>query len=266
VVEVAGSEPVGSGAPLERARSFLKADRVLGVAHRGASLDAPENTLAAFRRALEHGIAAIECDVRRTRDGHLVVIHDPTVDRTTDGRGPVGAYSLDALRRLDAGRWFGSEFSGERIPLLEEVLLLARGRAVVQVEIKNDPVPYEGIEAQLLEAIARSRMEADVLVISFDHPSVRTLRALSPRIATGILYAARLVDPEGAAHAAGADALCVHWGYLDRGVVRRAHDAGLGVFVWTVDDADVFTRCVELAVDGIASNDLRLLARLAPRA
>jgi glycerophosphoryl diester phosphodiesterase len=247
-------------------RRFRGEGPMLGVAHRGASRHAPENTLAAFRMALEQGIPAVECDVRPTQDGHVVVIHDSTVDRTTDGLGVVSAMRLEALRRLDAGRWFAAEFAGERIPLLEEVLELVRGRALIQIEIKNDPTPYDGIESQVIDAVRRRGVENQVLVMSFDHQSVLTVRSLSSEIATGILYAARLVDAPAAARAAGADALCLDWAYIDREVVAQAHAAGLGICVWTVDDEPIFRRCQEFGADAVASNDLRLLLRLAGEA
>lgn len=247
-----------------RGRRFLGTGRTLGVAHRGASRYAPENTLAAFRRALEDGVPAVECDVRRTRDGHLVVIHDAAVDRTTDGRGLVESLTLDALRRLDAGRWFGQEWTGERVPLFDEVLELVRGRALIKVEIKNNPHPAAGIEREVVEAIQRHGMEDDSFVMSFDHQAVRAVRSAAPRIATGIIYAARLVDPVAAARAAAADALCVQWEYLDRDVVAHARGGGLGIFTWTVDDEAEFTRCLALHLDGVSSNDTRLIARLVP--
>ena len=108
------------------------------IAHRGASRCAPENTLAAFEAAIRQGVDAIELDVRLTEDGVPVVLHDDTLDRTTDGQGPVDALSYQLLRRLDAGAWFGSAFRGERVPTLTEALECARGRCGVNVEIKVD--------------------------------------------------------------------------------------------------------------------------------
>lgn len=247
-----------------RGHRFVGTGRTLGVGHRGASRYAPENTLAAFRRALEDQAPAVECDVRRTRDGHLVVIHDASVDRTTDGRGFVGSLTLDALRRLEAGRWFGPEWTGERIPLLDEVLELVRGRALIKVEIKNNPRPADGIERQVVDAVRRHGMEDDSFVMSFDHRAVRAVRSTAPRVATGIIYAARLADPVAAARAAEADALCVQWEYLDGDVVALARGAGLGIFTWTVDDETEFKRCLALGIDGVSSNDTRLIARLGP--
>ena len=249
-----------------RGRRFWGDGRVLAVAHRGASRYAPENTLPAFQLALDEGVPAVECDIQRTRDGRVVVIHDQTVDRTTDGRGAVAALTFEELRRLDAGRWFAPEFAGTRIPLLDEVLDLVRGRALLKVEVKNAPTFYEGIEQQAVEAIRHRGMEEHVLLMSFDHESVRAVRAQSPHSPTGIIYAARLVDGPAAARAADADALCLHWAYVTEGVVASAHAAGLRVLVWTVDDEDAFRRCLALGVDGITSNDSRLLLRmLGPR-
>ncbi|HYM70000.1 MAG TPA: glycerophosphodiester phosphodiesterase family protein [bacterium] len=247
-----------------RGRRWWGDGRVVGVAHRGASRYAPENTLPAFRLALDEGAAAVECDVQRTQDGHVVVIHDQIVDRTTDGRGAVAALTLEALRRLDAGRWFGPAFAGATIPTLDELLDLVRGRALLQIEIKNAPTFYDGIERQVLDGIRRRGMEEDVLLMSFDHQSVRIARDLSPRSPCGIIYAARLVDAPAAARAAGADALCLHWAFATEDVVAGAHRAGLRVLVWTVDDEAAARRCLALGVDGITSNDPPLLRRVLP--
>jgi glycerophosphoryl diester phosphodiesterase len=250
---------------VKRGKHLIGSGRVLGIAHRGASRYAPENTLAAFRLAIEHGASAIECDVRRTQDGQLVTIHDLTVDRTTNGQGPVSDYPLEALRRLDAGRWFDTRFVGERIPVLDEVLATIRGRALVHLEIKNGPTFYDGIEDQIVDVIRRHGMEDDTLVMSFDHQCLRRIRELSQRLATGVSYGARLVDAPAAARAADADALCVQWGFATDDVAAQARRAGLGFFVWTVDDEEVFRRCLSLGVDGIASNDTMLLGRLLGR-
>lgn len=249
-------------ASAQRWRRFRPRGRALAIAHRGASREAPENTLAAFRRALDAGAPAIECDVQRTRDGRLVVIHDQTVDRTTDGRGAVAALTFEEIRRLDAGGWFGPAFAGERVPSLDEVLDLVRGRAFALLEIKNGPMFYEGIEAQVADALRRGGMSDAVLVMSFDHPAVRTVRAAAPEVATAIIYSGRLLDAAGAARAADADALCPGWGLVTGGVVADAHDAGLGVFPWTIDKEAAMRRCLAWGVDGVTSNDVRLLAQV----
>jgi glycerophosphoryl diester phosphodiesterase len=247
----------------ERPQRFGPAGGVLGIAHRGAPREAPENTLAAFRCALDAAAPAVEFDVQRTRDGRLVVIHDQTVDRTTGGRGPVSALTFEELRRLDAGRWFDPAFAGERVPSLDEVLDLVRGRAFVLLEIKNGPVFYEGIESQIADTLRRHDMVDAVLVMSFDHPAVRAMRRALPEVATGIVYSARLADAVGAARAADASAVCPIWHLLTAGVVAEAHAAGLGVFPWTIDDEPAMRRSIEWGVDGVTSNDVRLLRRVA---
>lgn len=244
-----------------RWRRFRPAGGALGAAHRGASQEAPENTLAAFRCALLAKAPAVEFDVQRTRDGRLVVIHDQTVDRTTDGRGSVSSLTFDELRRLDAGRWFGPAFAGERVPSLDEVLDLVRGRASALLEIKNGPVFYEGIESQIADALQRHGMIDAALVMSFDHPAVRTMRGAAPDVATAIVYSARLADAVGAARAADADAVCPAWHLVTPRVVVDAHAAGLGVFPWTIDEEEALRRCLDWGVDGVTSNDVRLLAR-----
>lgn len=225
-------------------------------------MEAPENTLAAFRRALEAGAAAVECDVQRTRDGRLVVIHDQTVDRTTNGRGRVVSLTFDECRRLDAGAWFGPAFAGERVPTLDEVLDLVRERAVVLLEIKHGPVFYDGIEGQIAGTLRRHRMDAAALVMSFDHRSVRLMRDAAPDVATAIIYRTRLGDPVAAARAADADALCPEWRLVTPEVAADAHAGSLGIFPWTIDDEEAMRRCLAAGVDGVTSNDVRLLARV----
>jgi len=220
----------------------------------------------AFQRAIEAGAAAVECDVQRTRDGRLVVIHDQTVERTTDGCGRVADLTFDDLRRLDAGAWFGPAFAGERVPPLEDVLDLVRGRARLFLEIKNGPVFYEGIEAAIARALRSQAMERAVLVMSFDHAAVRGMREAAPEAATAIVYDARLIDPAAAAAAARADALCPRWRLLTADVVAAAHAAGLAVFPWTIDAEVAMRRCLAWGADGVTSNDVRLLVRVIPAA
>jgi len=245
-----------------RLHRFRSAQGPLGIAHRGASRFAPENTLAAIARAIEDGAPAIECDVHRTNDNHLVVIHDPSVDRTTNGRGAVADLTVMEIRSLDAGAWFGPEFAGQRIPLLDEVLDAVAGRALLQIELKQAPVFSTGIERQVVDAIRHRGIEDDVAIVSFDHVSIRTVRSLSDRIATGILMYGRLADGPAAALAAGADALCVDWTYASEDVIAGAHRAGLGCFVWTVDDEATMRRFQAEGVEGITSNDTCLLGRV----
>lgn len=226
------------------------------VAHRGASAEAPENTLAAFRRAIEIGVDAVELDVHLTSDGEPVVIHDPMLDRTTDGRGLVRDQTLAAMRRLDAGRWFGERFAGERVPTLAEALDLLRPVRVI-VEVKNGPIYYPGIAARVAAEV-RAAGHPSVTASSFDHPVLVELKAEATRLGsvldTAVLYVGRPVNPIGLALDAGADALHPHWAYLTPELIGAAHAAGLRVETWTVDDPLYLAHVMGMAPDGVMTN------------
>src|SRR5437868_4519466 len=173
--------------PLQR-RLEQERGRVWVVGHRGAMGHCPENTFASFERGLQLGADWIEMDVHLSRDGALIVIHDETLDRTTNGRGYVKDHTLAELKRLDAG-------NGERIPTLHEVLDWAKNRkAILDIEIKNAPVYYDGIESKVVDALDSSGMTERSVVISFDHQAVKRVKELDARVVTGVLYAARPVD------------------------------------------------------------------------
>ena len=202
------------------------------IGHRGAAGYAPENTMVSFERGIALRADAIEFDVHPTTDGELVVIHDPTLERTTNGSGFVSAHSLAQLQQLDAGSWFDPSFGSCRVPTLHEVLDWAKGRVKVLIEIKQGPIFYPNVEELLIAALDQHGMRGDALVISFDHQSVHKLKRLAPDIATGILYYGRVVDPVGLARDAGADALMPHWSLLTKEEVAAAHAAGLIIGPW----------------------------------
>jgi glycerophosphoryl diester phosphodiesterase len=209
----------------------------------------PENTLISFERALELGADWIELDVHLSRDGALIVIHDETLDRTTNGHGLVRDHSLAELRTLDAGGW-------QRILTLDEVLAWAREReTIVDIEIKNAPVYYAGIEDKVVSAVSAADMTDDVIVISFDHSAVKRVHELEPRITTGVLYACRPIDAGvGLARAALADAVLPHWAYVTREDVATAHAAGLSVAPWATSDPQVMRSLIACGVDSIGTN------------
>jgi glycerophosphoryl diester phosphodiesterase len=226
--------------------------RVFG--HRGAMGYAPENTFASFERAVQIGVDAIELDVHLAADGEVVVIHDPVLDRTTDGQGMVGEKTLDELKALDVGVHFGLEYAGQQIPTLGEVLAWARGRCVLDVEIKGGPWPYDGLEARVVDLIRQHQMVDQTIVISFEHPTVARVKALAPEIATGTLWSCRPMDPVAVAQAAGANAILPFWSYCDAETVERAHAAGLSVHPWATSEPPVIAHLIELGVDSICSN------------
>ncbi|MGD8329862.1 MAG: glycerophosphodiester phosphodiesterase family protein, partial [Acidobacteriota bacterium] len=162
------------------------------IAHRGASARAPENTLRAFEEALDAGAEVLECDVQMSRDGVAIVMHDPTVDRTTDGRGAVRRLSWHEIRALDAGypARFGDAFAGQRVPRLEELFDLARGRAEVFVEIKPEALADSDgrIEAGVVDAARSTGMMDAVGVLSFAPRALQRVRALAPDFPLGLVF------------------------------------------------------------------------------
>lgn len=231
---------------------------ILAIAHRGASGYLPENTVAAFRLAVEQGADAVELDVHLSSDGHLVVMHDPTVDRTTNGHGYIKDMTLADIRRLRS--------RGEPVPILEDVFDALPNHVLVAIEVKNGPLFYKGIEDALLSTLSRAGRLGNTLVISFDHVLVRQVRKLCSEVRTGILFVCHPVRPVSFARAATAQAVLPHWAYVTDRLVGSAHRAGIPVFAWVADDEGTVRHLMALGVDGIASNYpdrlLRALGRL----
>jgi glycerophosphoryl diester phosphodiesterase len=212
------------------------------MGHRGAPMLEPENTLRSFRRALELGVAAVELDVHLTKDGGLAVIHDATLERTTNGRGRVRDFTLAELKKLDAGR-------GEPIPSLEEALELTRGRALLLVELK------EPAAAPVLVRFFREhRAFGEAAAISFWHPALKAMKAEEPRLVTGALLVGCPADPVGLARAARADALVLQYAYVTAELVAAAHRHGLKVYLWNIDDAGRLPPYLAMTPDLIGSN------------
>lgn len=227
----------------------------LRIGHRGAAGTHPENTLASFRRAVEAGMDGIELDVHRTRDGHLVVIHDPTLDRTTDGTGYVRDLTLDQVRQADAGKWKGDRFAGERVPTLQELFRALPSSLRFFVELKAGSIHYPGIEEDLVRLIRAEGMEGRTEVSSFDHQALLRISRLAPDLELGMLFADNPVNPVRMAQECGARALHPFWQWVTPEMVRSARSAGLRVAVWTVNDpAYISLLRDQLRVDGIMSD------------
>ena len=224
-----------------------EARRPVIVAHRGTSGTAPENTLIAFRRAVEMGFTAMELDVHRTADGQIIVLHDAAVDRTTEGTGAVKEMTLYAIRRLDAGRRRGEEFAGERIPTLAEVCALARGKAFLFVEIKA-----EGIADDVLAVLQAEGMEGQAIVISFSVDTVRRVKEIRPDMAAGLLTGRG--EDMAVAEQLGADALCLHFAAATAEISQALHAQDRVLMVWTVNEPADARRMRDLGADFITSD------------
>ncbi|MBI4562312.1 MAG: glycerophosphodiester phosphodiesterase [Candidatus Rokubacteria bacterium] len=232
--------------------------RPLVVAHRGASAYAPENTIAAFELAIAQGADVLEFDVHLSRDDQPVVIHDFTLDRTTNGRGPVRELTVQELKRLDAGGWFHRKYAGQQIQTLHEILERFRGRVRFGVELKAGSDFYPGIEERVIATLQIYQATEHTLVLSFDHPALGRVRAMDPGIRTGALVAHRPLDPEAVAPGI-ATALCPVAHLLTEADARRALAAGLEVFVWVPNDPALMDRLIAWGVTGIVTDRPDLL-------
>lgn len=221
--------------------------RPVVVAHRGDSAAAPENTLIAFRRALDLGVPGLELDVHRTADGQIIAMHDATVDRTTDGSGAIASLTFAEIRRLDAGAWKGPEFAGERVPTLAEVCEVARGRAFLFVEIKA-----EGIAAEVLRILKETGMEGQAIPISFSAANVRQVKELRPEMTVGFLTSHAEDLPR--LDELGAEAFCVHYKAATEAMAQQLHQADRLLSVWTVNDPDEMRRMAQLGADFLTSD------------
>ena len=216
------------------------------MGHRGAAALEPENTLLSIERAIEIGVDAVEIDVHMSKDEELVVIHDSTVDRTTDGTGLVGSYTLKEIKALDAGK-------GETIPTLQEVVDLINNKVTLVIELKE-----EGTEKRVVDLVRKNNVEDNVYVISFWHRLVKTVKEMDRRIKTGVLFVGCPVDACIATQAS-ADALVMKYTFINTEFVKIAHEGGLKVFVWNIDEPDLVKPHADMGVDGMGSNDPRVL-------
>lgn len=227
---------------------------ILVWAHRGASGYAPENTLEAFALAVKQGADGVELDVHLSADGQVVVAHDETVDRVSDGKGRIVEMRLEQLKALNFNRPRPGYAPVARIPTLEEVLaLLAPTRLSVNVELKNDAQEYPRLEEKCLALVGDAGMRGRVWFSSFNHDSMRRVKALDPAMPCGALYERKLPEPAWTyARRIGVDAVHPDYGMLlrDKAQVAACREAGVRVHTWTVN----------------AAPSLRAVARLAPHA
>ncbi len=227
--------------------------RPLVIGHRGASHAAPQNTLAAFRRAAEVGADGVELDVHLSRDGVPVVIHNDSVDATTDGKGLVREMTLADLKTLDAGARFDPAFAGERIPTLEEVLAEVGARLLVNIELKADRTVE--LVAAVVELVRRMGMQERVWFSSFKPYALYRARALASEIPCGLLYDPLSLGTFILRPFTPYEALHPYKDLVTAQSIRRAHRRGLRVFTWTLDDLTLARQFALWGVDGIITNE-----------
>ncbi len=228
------------------------------IAHRGSSAYAPENTLAAFSLALRQGADGIELDVKLSADGHVVVMHDDTVDRTTNGSGRVRAMTLPELKKLDAGSKFPPKFMVQEIPTLDEVFDLLGGELFINVELTNYSSPTDDLPEKSISIMKKHGLKSGVMFSSFNFMALIRARSLDPRIPLGYLV------HQGEAEAAFRSKLvrfsptmAVHPPFIDvnTDLIHRARQSNCRIFTFTVDQPEIMKQLFTLGVDGIFTND-----------
>lgn len=228
---------------------------IVVMAHRGASAVAPENTLVAYEKAIEMGADYAELDVRQTKDGAIVLMHDKTVYRTTGVKGFVWDFTLDELKQLEAGSWFGEEFRGEPIPTLEEVIRQVKGRMKLNIEVKiseNEP----GIVQKVVDIIRAEGFSEECIITSFDMETVKTFKAIAPNLRTGLIF-----DKEYRSDVfeGNWEILSSNHELVDETFMQLARNSGKKIYAWTVNDREEMLRLIGLGVDGIITNKPDLL-------
>jgi glycerophosphoryl diester phosphodiesterase len=246
--------------PLDLARFT----RPLLIGHRGYPALCPENTLASFERAMQAGCDMIELDVTLTRDRKVVVIHDDTLDRTTNGKGPVSGHALEEIKALDAGSWFDARFAQERVPELSEVIKLTAGRCMLNIEIKESAFeaiyPVDAIEHQVVKLVKTSGAMDRVIISSFDTRILERIAAMDAPPAVAYI-SDHGADKSVLEMLLKMRAFSWHprFKILTRAQVDMLHAAGLKVFPWTINTRKEAEKLLALGVDGLICNELRVM-------
>jgi glycerophosphoryl diester phosphodiesterase len=234
--------------------------RPIIIAHRGDSAYAPENTLPAFQQALQKGADGIELDAKLTADGHVIAIHDSTVDRTTDGKGQVSSLTLEAIRRLDAGRWYDEKFAGTKVPLLEEVFEVVGKDKIINIELKSANLfsSSDDLVTKVCELIKRHNNHGQILFSSFYPSSLKIVAQILPEIPRGLLTMPGLLGIWARSFGfmfGDYQALHPHVSNTSREQVQRAHRLKRRIHTWTVNKPEEIIRFKGWGVDGIITDD-----------
>ena len=231
---------------------------VIVIAHRGASKVAPENTLSAIRKAMEFGADYAECDVYQTKDGEIVLFHDEEMERTTGKGGMIWDYTLEELKELDAGSWFGEEFKGEAIPTLREVIQLVKGHMKLNIEVKVSGSDLD-IAQKVVDIIHSENFADECMVTSFEKRVIEKVKEIDPNLITGFIF-----DEEHPPDifAGNWEVVCSKRNIVDRAFVRRAKQNGKKLFVWTVNYPVEMKKFIHLGVDGIITDVPDLLMQI----
>lgn len=240
-------------------------NKPLVIAHRGASGLAPENTLAAIQKAIDIGVDRIEMDLRQSIDGQVVIIHDKTIMRTTNGWGSVRKLSLKRLQKYSAGSWFHPDFSAERIPTFREVLELVQGKTTLLLEIKDGSPYHHGIEKNIIQLINEYKAHDWCIVQSFNDRVLNNFRKL-PELQSNVQKLFEAFIPVAPFYGGSrfsykrirsyefAEEININYRYVNPRVVRKVHELGKKVNVWTVNQPENLVKYTKMGVDGIITD------------
>jgi len=233
------------------------------IAHRGGAKLAPENTLAAFKNAINIGVDMIEIDVHLSKDSNIIVIHDNTLDRTTDGTGKIKNLSLAEIKSYDAGFWFSKDYENEKVPTLSEVLETINGKVILLIEIKDGDERYPGLEKKIVEAVKKYDAVKWVIVQSFNKSSIIRIKKIYPELVTfylsGKTFEVLFSEIEEKMKLNEKvkkqfDGIAAHHSVLDSEKVAILHKAGFNVFTYTVNEPKDMKKNIEIGVDGIITD------------
>ncbi|MHB8135884.1 MAG: glycerophosphodiester phosphodiesterase [Anaerolineaceae bacterium] len=241
----------------------LKENRPLIIGHRGAKAYAPENTMASFKLAVEHKADGVEFDIKFTKDMEIIIIHDLTVDRTTNGKGKVKDYSSEEIRKLDAGSFFSETFNGEKIPILSEVLNNLPRQFLINIEITNYGTSFDGLAKKVAYLVKDLGIGDQIIFSSFNPMNLYLTKQIVPEIPVAILADSGKkgwLSRSSILRGISPKYIHPHFSDVDREFIVHQHDLGRKVNVWTVNDPADILRMADLKVDGIIT-DNPLLAR-----
>lgn len=228
---------------------------IKNIAHRGFKGKYPENTLLAFKKAIEVGADGIEFDVQFTKDKEVVIIHDETLDRTTEGKGYVKDYTLNEIKKLNASKCFEEEFGFNAIPTLEEYFVMLGNEDIISnIELKNSIFPYEGMEKKVCDLISKYNMESKVIVSSFNHHSIMKVKEINKNIECGLLVESWIVNPGEYVKKLGIENFHPTAYSLTKDEVFKIQSLGIKVNAW-LGNIDVnFSDLIATGVDSIISD------------
>ncbi len=232
--------------------------RPIVLAHRGDLAHAPENTLPSFQQAIQKGADGVELDVKLTADEHVIVIHDPTLERTTNGKGRVASFNLEDIRKLDAGSWFNEKFRGTKVPLLEEVFEVVGKDRLINIELTNYSTPRDGLVDKVCELIKRHNNPSQIIFSSFFASNLKRSAQLLPEIPRGLLAMPGIAGVWARSFGfmfGDYQALHPYISSVSREQVQRVHRLNRRVHVWTANTPVEASKLRDYGVDGLFTDD-----------